>query len=264
MSKYHALLLSLTLGIAWGLLRDARAVDFTLVWDTEGPTCDPAQQRCADTFRVKWGQASRSYTNQADTREKTYTVRNWPEGEPFYAVVIAVDAQGEFHPTNEIALAVPNLVTSITPQLPIVSAAPGVLLFSDRTYTLQAPIPAVLGEGAMMFQPANANKLDASATAYTITFGRDALLWLGYDSRQPATGRPGWLRTTPWQDAQATVQTTDVPFALYRRAVRGGEVVALAGNRSDGGLGNTHYLIFVTPPTVGKPYAVEGIIITIR
>jgi uncharacterized repeat protein (TIGR01451 family) len=95
----------------------------------------------------------------------------------------------------------------------------GNTIYGDRTYTLTAAAPLVIGDA--WIRDANGSKAFTGSPLATFTINQQADVFIGMDVR---AGRPAWLDTT-WSDTGVTETATGpVTYELFRKTFAAGSV----------------------------------------
>ncbi|NJN18126.1 MAG: DUF5060 domain-containing protein [Oscillochloris sp.] len=126
-------------------------------------------------------------------------------------------------------------------------------LYTDRRRFVFSGLPDYL-LGATYVRTANNDKSVADEAFLGFTLTAPALVYVAYDAR--ATQLPGWL--ADWTPAGATIETTDVPRALYVRSFAAGPL-SLGGNLASPAAGaQSNYSVMVVaaaPDASAEPTA---------
>ncbi len=123
----------------------------------------------------------------------------------------------------------------------VVTAAPGIKQYMDRTYTLSSLSAAL--SGGKLVQTANNDKAVTDSSYLTLTLGVPATVFVCYDTRE--TRLPAWL--TGWALSSAAVSTADAgssPMKVYSKPFPAGDLV-LGGNLQApaAGAGSNYFVI---------------------
>ena len=128
----------------------------------------------------------------------------------------------------------------------------GAPAYIDRDYTYRRVPQELLGATYVM--TSNEDDRPSSGAFLRFVVSRDATVYVGHDNR--VRRKPEWLRR--FKDTGREIETTDVPFRLYRKDFKAG-TVTLGGNLSRKDDGNhSMYLVAIRP--AGKKATVEGVL----
>lgn len=142
-----------------------------------------------------------------------------------------------------------NLITQVSAKsgksYKVHKLANGEKIYSDRDYTITS-LPAYLNK-ASFIQTAMDDKKDKSEDFLTFYLKKDAIIYIGYDSR--LTTKPSWLKE--WTKTGERISTNDPgsPFLeVYSKLAESGEVypysITLGGNLASPASGSeTNYIV---------------------
>ncbi|SVA50594.1 uncharacterized protein METZ01_LOCUS103448, partial [marine metagenome] len=120
---------------------------------------------------------------------------------------------------------------------------PGAKVFIDREYTYSSIPPEV--QGLTFIRTANNDAKSAGDTLVQFDVNIPAAIYVAHDERLGE--KPKWM--SEYQRTDLVLNTSDVPFRLYRLDVLGGTVI-LGGNVEGGGR-SSMYQVLVQRPTAG-------------
>ena len=138
----------------------------------------------------------------------------------------------------------------------------GTMMYIDRTYTFNAPVPAAL-DGEVVLQTANNDKMSSTSVPNFVSFtvNQDATVYVLYTNVN-TTLEADWLNGANGWTPEAFTVPTSLPAGESARLVQSkffasGSAVTLPGNGATSGT-SSMYNIVVVPSTGGGPADSDG------
>lgn len=151
--------------------------------------------------------------NSGGPLDKDYTPQNKPAGE-----LIKAYFTNQFEPLPD------TLIFNVKPlSYSVAALTVNQTFYSDRTHRITS-LPDIL-VGKDFIKSKNSDKFESSESFVYFELAAPATVLVAFDSR--VTILPDWLAS--WNKTAYTINTTDVPFNLYKRTFEAGPVV-LGGN----------------------------------
>jgi hypothetical protein len=118
----------------------------------------------------------------------------------------------------------------------------GVQYYTDRSFTIQSPVPVDL-DGQVMIKTPNDDKTNDLGTVFTLDVNMQVTVYIAVDSRGAADAN--------WMDAYVStsmvMNTSDVQLKVYKRTAGPGQI-SFGGNHDSGNLGaQSNYFVILVP-----------------